>query len=87
MPLVNAVAGFDITEEEYVKMGERVNNATRAFWFREIPDFDKKHDALPYRCLHGLMPERLTKGKTVPLEPMAAGETPTASLPGRSSRS
>jgi aldehyde:ferredoxin oxidoreductase len=68
--MVNAATGFNLTPEEYMKVGERVHNLTRAFWFREVPDFGTKYDMLPWRCLHEPLPEGPAKGKTVPLEPM-----------------
>jgi aldehyde:ferredoxin oxidoreductase len=70
LPMVNAATGFNYTAEEYVKVGERASNLTRAFWFREVSDFGRDYDTLPWRCLHEPLPSGPAKGKTVPLEPM-----------------
>jgi len=48
IPLVNAATGFDYSPEEFLQIGERINNLTRLFNVRE--GFDAKDDALPERC-------------------------------------
>ncbi|MEM2869486.1 MAG: aldehyde ferredoxin oxidoreductase family protein [Thermoplasmata archaeon] len=48
LPLLNAATGFNYSEQELLKVGERINNLTRAFNCRE--GFDVKDDALPPRC-------------------------------------
>jgi len=70
VPLLNAATGFNFTSADFVKVGERASNVTRAFWFKHIPDFGRKYDTLPWRFLHEPMPEGPAKGKTVPLEPL-----------------
>jgi len=47
IPLVVAATGFDYSVEEFLLVGERINNLTRAFNCRE--GFDIKDDSLPGR--------------------------------------
>jgi aldehyde:ferredoxin oxidoreductase len=48
VPLVNAATGFDYSHEEFLQIGERINNLTRIFNVRE--GFGAGDDALPARC-------------------------------------
>lgn len=48
LPLVNAATGFDYSSEEFLAVGERINNLTRMFNVRE--GFDGSTDRLPQRC-------------------------------------
>lgn len=48
VPLVNAATGFDYSQEEFLQIGERINNLTRIFNVRE--GFGAGDDALPARC-------------------------------------
>jgi aldehyde:ferredoxin oxidoreductase len=48
IPIVNAATGFGYSEEEFLQIGERINNLTRMFNVRE--GFDRRDDALPARC-------------------------------------
>jgi aldehyde:ferredoxin oxidoreductase len=48
IPLVVAATGFDYSQEEFLLIGERINNLTRAFNCRE--GFNVKDDALPSRA-------------------------------------
>jgi len=63
--MLNAATGFNLTPEEFIKIGERINNLTRAFNVRE--GLDRKDDTLPWRLLNEPAPEGPCKGKTVPL--------------------
>jgi len=66
--MVNPLTGFKYTKEEFLKIGERINNLTRAFNVRE--GFLKKDDTLPWRILNEPAQDGPCKGLTVPLEPM-----------------
>lgn len=66
--MLNPLTGFNWTKEEFLRIGERINNLTRAFNLRE--GFSKKDDNLPWRILNEPSPEGPCKGLTVPLEPM-----------------
>lgn len=45
----NAVTGFNYSQEELLNISERIWNLTRAFWVREIEDFDRSFDLPPER--------------------------------------
>jgi len=68
--MLNPLTGFNWTKEEFLKIGERINNLTRVFNLRE--GFLKEDDNLPWRILNEPSPEGPCKGLTVPLEPMLA---------------
>jgi len=48
LPLLNAATGLDISQEDFLAVGERINNLTRMFNVRE--GFDGGADRLPQRC-------------------------------------
>ena len=48
IPLVNVATGFDYSSEEFLLIGERINNLTRLFNVRE--GFGAADDSLPKRC-------------------------------------
>jgi len=60
--LFNASTGFDYTEEEYLRCGERIWNLTRLFNVRE--GSSRKDDILPER-LKIPLPEGPSKGKAI----------------------
>ena len=53
---LKSITGWDFTEEELIRVGERNNNLARSFSVRE--GVTRAHDTLPYR----LMCEAMTKG-------------------------
>ncbi len=57
--MFNAATGFDLTEEEYLKAGERMWNLARMFAVRE--GMDRQDDQLPKRLMEPL-PDGPTKG-------------------------
>ena len=48
VPLVNAATGLGYAQEEFLQIGERINNLTRLFNVRE--GFNATDDTLPARC-------------------------------------
>jgi aldehyde:ferredoxin oxidoreductase len=52
LPLINAATGFGYSQDEFLLVGERINNLTRMFNVRE--GFDARHDRLPQRCMEPL---------------------------------
>ena len=66
--LLSAVTGWDISEEEIMKIGERIYNLERVMINRL--GFDGKDDVLPKRLLKEKMPEGAGKGQVVELEKM-----------------
>ncbi len=66
--LLSAVTGWDISEEEIMKIGERIYNLERVIINRL--GFDGKDDVLPKRLLEEKMPEGAAKGQIVELEKM-----------------
>ncbi|MHA1615903.1 MAG: aldehyde ferredoxin oxidoreductase family protein [Candidatus Njordarchaeales archaeon] len=66
---VAAVTGWDITAEEFLRIGERIYNAERLFNYKAFGD-GKEYDTLPTRLLKEPMPEGAAKGHVVELEPM-----------------
>jgi len=69
LKMVAAATGFDYKDlDEFLRVGERIDNLTRAFNVRE--GFRRKDDSLPKRCLeepHGVGP---CKGLVVRLDEM-----------------
>lgn len=61
--MLNAATGFEITVEEFVKVGERIWNLTRMFNIRE--GFNRKDDVLPRRVLTEPLPSGVAKGQTL----------------------
>ena len=66
--LLSAVTGWDISEEEIMKIGERIYNLERVM-INKL-GFDGKDDVLPKRLLKEKMPEGAGKGQVVELEKM-----------------
>jgi len=66
--LLSAVTGWDISEEEIMRIGERIYNLERVIINRL--GFDGKDDVLPKRLLEEKMPEGAAKGQIVELEKM-----------------
>jgi len=66
--LLSAVTGWNISEEEIMKIGERIYNLERVMINRL--GFDGKDDVLPKRLLKEKMPEGAGKGQVVELEKM-----------------
>ena len=58
-----SATGFNVTEEDLWKVGERVNSLERAFNFRE--GFTRADDILPKRIMEEPMPDGPAKGQTV----------------------
>lgn len=59
--LLEAVTGFTYTEDELLKVGERINNLARAFNVRE--GFTRADDTLPERLLTEPVPDGNCKGR------------------------
>ncbi len=66
--LLSAVTGWNISEEEIMKIGERIYNLERVI-INKL-GFDGKDDVLPKRLLEEKMPEGEAKGQVVELEKM-----------------
>lgn len=66
--LLSAVTGWDISEEEIMKIGERIYNLERVM-INKL-GFDGKDDVLPKRLLEEKMPDGAGKGHVVELEKM-----------------
>jgi aldehyde:ferredoxin oxidoreductase len=67
--MVQAVTGFGYADfDEFLQVGERINNLTRAFNARE--GFGRKDDSLPDRCLKEPHTSEPCKGQTVRLDEM-----------------
>jgi aldehyde:ferredoxin oxidoreductase len=64
----NAVTGLNISDQESLRIGERIINLERAFAVRE--GLTRKDDTLPDRFLKEPIPDGPTKGQVVNLEPM-----------------
>jgi len=60
--LTNASTGFEFSREEFMLIGERINNLTRSFNARE--GFTSKDDKLPWRAVHEPAPKGGCKGMT-----------------------
>lgn len=67
--LLNAALGWNLTTEEYLKIGERIWNAERLFNLKAGLD-PLKEDTLPKRFLMEPMPEGPNKGRVVRLKEM-----------------
>ena len=61
--LLNAATGFNLSEGEYLKTGERIWNLTRLFNIRE--GITRKDDALPPRTVEEPLPDGVAKGKKI----------------------
>lgn len=66
--LLSAVTGWDLTEDEVLKIGERIYNLERVILNKY--GFDGKDDTLPKRLLEEPMPEGPAKDHVVELEKM-----------------
>jgi len=66
--LLSAVTGWDLSEDEILRIGERIYNLERVVMNRL--GFDGKDDTLPSRLLKEPMPEGSAKGHVVDLEKM-----------------
>ena len=66
--LLSAVTGWSLTEDDVMKIGERIYNLERVI-INEL-GFDGKDDTLPQRLLKEAMPEGAAKGQVVELEKM-----------------
>ncbi|MEM0196601.1 MAG: aldehyde ferredoxin oxidoreductase family protein [Sulfolobales archaeon] len=66
---LSAVTGWDITKEEFERIGERIYNAERAFNVLSFED-GEQYDTLPKRLLEEPMPEGPAKGHVVRLSEM-----------------
>ncbi|MCX8170966.1 MAG: aldehyde ferredoxin oxidoreductase C-terminal domain-containing protein, partial [Candidatus Bathyarchaeota archaeon] len=66
--LLSAVTGWSLSEEDVLKIGERIYNLERVIIGKL--GFDEKDDTLPKRLLEEPMPEGPAKGHVVELEKM-----------------
>ncbi|WP_456487571.1 aldehyde ferredoxin oxidoreductase family protein [Candidatus Alkanophaga liquidiphilum] len=66
--MLNFATGMNLSKEDYIRIGERINNLTRAFNVRE--GLDRRYDTLPKRFTKEPAPMGPNKGKVVPLDPM-----------------
>jgi len=66
--LFNTIAGFNFTEDDIMKIGERIYNLER--WMMHFYGFSAKDDTLPKRLLTEPVPEGPTKGQVVELDKM-----------------
>jgi len=66
---LSAVTGWNITAEEFKKIGERIYNAERVFNILSFGD-SEEYDKLPKRLLEEPMPEGSSKGYVVKLNEM-----------------
>jgi len=64
--LVNAVTGFDLSNSELMRAGERVYNLSKAFNSRE--GFSRKDDRLPKRVIEEEIPDGPAKGERISVE-------------------
>lgn len=69
VPLLNAATGLDYSHDEFLRIGERINNLTRMFNARE--GFRADDDALPARCRTPLAEGRRA-GRPLELDAMLA---------------
>lgn len=67
--LINSAVGWNLTNEDVEKVGERIYNAERAFNILSFGD-GAQYDTLPDRLLKEPMPEGPSKGKVVQLDKM-----------------
>jgi aldehyde:ferredoxin oxidoreductase len=61
--LLNTATGFNLTEDEYLKTGERIWNLTRLFNVRE--GITRKDDTLPPRIMEEPLPDGVAKGQMI----------------------
>ena len=61
--LLNTATGFNLTQDEYLKAGERIWNLTRLFNTRE--GITRKDDALPPRIMEEPLPDGVAKGQMI----------------------
>lgn len=66
LQLFRAVTGMDISEEEAMRVGERILNLERMYNVRL--GLDRRHDILPRRFLEEPMPEGLSQGQKVEMD-------------------
>jgi len=66
--LLSAVTGWNLTEDDILKIGERIYNLERVIINKY--GFDGKDDTLPKRLIEEEMPEGPAKGQVVELEEM-----------------
>jgi aldehyde:ferredoxin oxidoreductase len=66
---LSAVTGWDVSVEEFERIGERIYNAERAFNALSFGD-GEEYDTLPKRLLEEPMPEGPSKGHVVKLNEM-----------------
>lgn len=66
---LSAVTGWDVSVDEFLKIGERIYNAERAFNTMAFGD-GEEYDTLPKRLLEEPMPEGPAQGHTVKLGEM-----------------
>jgi aldehyde:ferredoxin oxidoreductase len=71
----NAVTGMDITEEEFMEIGERVVNLERAYWGRMLSGL--REDTIPERFVKEPMPrgtpDQTNVGATFPVQKILPG--------------
>jgi len=71
----NAVTGMDITEEEFMVIGERIVNLERAYWSRMLSG--KREDTIPERYVKEPMPQgvpdQTNVGMTFPIQKTLPG--------------
>jgi aldehyde:ferredoxin oxidoreductase len=66
LQLYRAVTGMDISEEEAMRVGERILNLERMYNVRL--GLDRRHDVLPRRFLEEPMPDGLSQGQKVDMD-------------------
>lgn len=66
LQVFRAATGLDCTEEEAMRVGERILNLERMYNVRL--GLDRRHDILPRRFLEEPMPEGLSKGQLVEMD-------------------
>lgn len=66
LQLYSAVTGMDISEEEAMRVGERILNLERMYNVRL--GLDRRHDVLPRRFLEEPMPDGLSQGQKVDMD-------------------
>jgi len=71
----NAATGMDITEEEFMEIGERVVNLERAYWGRMLSGL--REDTIPERFMNEPMPrgtpDQTNVGATFPVQKILPG--------------
>lgn len=66
--LIQSLLGYEFTEMDFRKMGERIYNLERAYNIRE--GLTRKDDTLPKRLLEDPLPDGPAKGQVVNLKPL-----------------